>query len=576
MWRQFCPVELFSGNGTQLLGYTALPVAMVLLAKQYGFFSGAHTIATITRPTLLIIGFVLCSLFDVLLYPKNQLTQDIDIGPGQCVLLEFDTQGFVLDLSCSVTELMDDGKWVPNECHAASNGNGEGATAAATFALAVSGTCLSRYKSGPQLHVCSVLVLVSAVCLWMLAGESKPASPFDIQNAFDVQNAFVRRRCRANDMVPYVNNSGKKIRLCVRFSRLESPIKIFLLPFMSSIRRRGIMWRTTVVTDHNYGDVLKLFYSELSPTMKKLLLLDPVSFSRGRPWSAGASPWLNACLGYVLVVPLLYYCLKVAGDVSAGNLYLSKEKVWKGFLSDFDKVFKSKNGLKSIIQIVFENIFNIFVDCINVIMFGIDCIRLVLKYVYHCLSKFFDDADILKQTLKEGWMEFDKHRKNCVKWLGNCYFFKVGRERHAILWHCMFEPDTLRDLNLINLKESRQNFAASFFDNVTASFFGNVTDNQNLYQQTKDAFQKWRVSTSNANEGEQLFIDVHKLWKIWSASYGETSAKGQLDALLQLISDFPFDWSFPYNMEESAIDLLTLIDLKRLNLILTSDEVCEA
>jgi hypothetical protein len=284
---------------------------------------------------------------------------------------------------------------------------------------------------------------------------------------------------------------------------------------------------------------------------------------------------LNACLGYVLVVPLLYYCLKLAGDVSAGNLYLSKDKVWKGFVSDFDKVFKSKNGLKSIIQIVFESIFNIFVDCINVIMFVIDCIRLVLEVVYHCLSKCFNDADILKQTLKEGWDEFCKHRINCVKWLENNHFFKVGRERLTTLWHCMFEPDTLHALNETNLKESRQNFAASFFDNVTASFFGNVTDNQKLYQQTKDAFQQWRVSQSNANE-EQLFIDVHKLWKIWSASYGETSAKSQSDALLPLISDFPFDWSFPYNMEESAIDLLTLIDLKRLNLILTSDEVCEA
>ena len=72
------------------------------------------------------------------------------------------------------------------------------------------------------------------------------------------------------------------------------------------------------------------------------------------------------------------------------------------------------------------------------------------------------------------------------------------------------------------------------------------------------------------------------LVSIWSAEHGDPDAKRQLDDVLPLIDVFPFDWSlFPFvlslnvTVKNTATHLLTFLNLNRLNLILTSNEVCE-
>ena len=529
------------------LGLLSLAVAVsVVAAPIMKSTDGMHSNAKFYGVTLILGRALFCAVF-----PREECFKDIRVEGGQCVLIEFDTQGELLDFDCSVLQKN------AKECPLASDA---GTTAAAALTLVLSGMCLHFSSAGNFQMFLRLLVSSSAAFLWALGGEAGASAP-------DIQTEFARRRCRSNDIVSYVNHSEEAVYLRIRFSTTE-----FRLHLFSST---GILLKHTVLHDPQYRAAMANFERELSSAMQELLS-DPSAACRHRPMKAPA--YLNVLIG------LAGFALAAFGIYMSHQYFFNPQQYLE--IQARCDAFLPKNILKSF-QIIGETFLNVmssigqfFGGCLKALCTGLwNCtanyriaiwIRQRSELFLQKLQKF---VVLLLQGLQnlKGVVLLNREKLE-EKIIKNNFVIQRLRD----LWNCLFKEDTLQNLNLKNLRESRASFVKDFFQIAQKEHFENAPEGRNwplFLETTKNSCHTWErclPGDLDVKKEEELFRNVEELWRIWCDKKGEPDAKSDWNK--------PMFLSMPrklWSPQSNVPNLMTLIELNYSNLVLTKDEVCE-
>lgn len=550
---------LFFGNK---INSTLSPLAVAGSQTQHksGFLSSNLSIYVSIGQIMCVSRVLWCICF-----APESIVKTINIEAQQSVLIHLDARGQYIEFDCFV-------KRETNSLDYQFQHSAETCKVAA-FALSFAATAL-HFQVGWAL---AFRIITGSSMAFLLAALGQQIDNFaqvsgeTDADVFigDVQRQYIRRRCRSTETVPFINRSDVPVEVCISFAAHG---------FLSHTQDVEILCD---VLESNEASLMNVFESEVSPHMKQLLSKSTAAYRRRR-WVAPAI--LNVCVGaaaYGVLLALPFLCrdiYRVYGSVDyrscVGHVSLASwlhsaagEQRMQAFFACVQSTrpvfnslsvccvhaMRSVTKISEIVKVPATSLFaNVSTENstaaflpsltspVSSTPIGGDSAVTTSSSSVHAAATSLEPTQSPTNVVPHNHLNgTGRSEVGVVATLWEMmqgwktWFFT---RRASELLGSIVGEDTLQQLNLKKLDESRSDFIQSFLGAARPEHFRSLKDVEKFIAIKKQLEEWCRVHDANslrrisehsslrsmmAVDEESLFKDLEQIWSVWSDTAGQ-------------------------------------------------------